>query len=481
MKNLKFYIILLAVIVTDQRCFSQKPDTAFLNTYLVLAAKNNPELKAAFNMYLAALEKVPQLGSLSDPTFSMGVFIQPMELVDGNQIADFRLMQMFPWFGTLKTAKDEASMMAKAKYEEFNTVKADLFFRVKSSWYQILKYDQEIKLQRENITLLESLEQIAMIKFQNPAGSSNDQQSPSTSGNAVNPPNTQSNSVGSMGGGNMQTGSGNNQQSGNIMPSGTSSSMGGNDQSGLTDVLRVKMEILEQKDQLALLLDQKKTEEANFNALLNRDQNIEVKINDSIQLNTLSLGQIALIDTTLSKNPMLAMLDAESQSYLLMQKKARKMGLPMYGIGVDYSLIQKRDGNSSMMNGKDMVMPMFSITLPIYRKKYNAMQNEAKYMYEATLLEKENTKNMLQVQSRQVIQDLTDALRRVRLYTELVSLSKKTSSLLLSGYTTGGTSYEEVLRTQYKVLDYNFKYIDAIIDYNTAVARAEKLMNSVNY
>jgi len=35
-----------------------------------------------------------------------------MELVSGNQVADIKLMQMFPWFGVLRNAKDEMSFMA---------------------------------------------------------------------------------------------------------------------------------------------------------------------------------------------------------------------------------------------------------------------------------------------------------------------------------------------------------------------------------
>ena len=63
------------------------------------------------------MQKVPQVGSLPDPELSLGVFLSPMELVSGNQVADIRLMQMFPWFGVLKNAKDEMSLMANAKYE----------------------------------------------------------------------------------------------------------------------------------------------------------------------------------------------------------------------------------------------------------------------------------------------------------------------------------------------------------------------------
>ncbi|HCY40707.1 MAG TPA: hypothetical protein DHV48_05030, partial [Prolixibacteraceae bacterium] len=83
-----------------------------LSVYLELAAKNNPGVKAAFSQYLAALEKVPQVGSLPDPQGSLDFFLKPMELLAGNQVGSVSVMQMFPWFGTLKLAKDEASLMA---------------------------------------------------------------------------------------------------------------------------------------------------------------------------------------------------------------------------------------------------------------------------------------------------------------------------------------------------------------------------------
>ena len=48
------------------------------------------------------------------------------------------------------------------------------------------------------------------------------------------------------------------------------------------------------------------------------------------------------------------------------------MGLPMIGVGLDYSIISKRDVPGLEMNGQDAIMPMLSVTFPIFRKKYNA-------------------------------------------------------------------------------------------------------------
>ncbi len=100
--------------------------------------------------YQAALQKVPQAGSLPDPELNMGVFLSPMELVSGNQVAELRLMQMFPWFGTLRAAKDEMSLMANAKYELFRDAKLQVFYEVQSTWFDLYKLRQNILISEKN-------------------------------------------------------------------------------------------------------------------------------------------------------------------------------------------------------------------------------------------------------------------------------------------------------------------------------------------
>lgn len=252
-----------------------------------------------------------------------------------------------------------------------------------------------------------------------------------------------------------------------------------NKSTGLQDVLRVKMEILEQQNNLAQLTDRRLSAEIAFNSLLNRDPHISVEINDSLEIKPLPAEKIAIADSILANNPMLAMLENEVSSYEIMEQKAKKMGLPMVGLGLNYMINQKREGNTHMMNGNDMVMPMLSVSIPIYRKKYDAMQKEAQLMQEAVKQQTISLQNNLQVQYRSFVQNLDDAERRVVLYNEQEELARKTTDLILADFAATGADYEEVLRMQYKVLDFGFKHIEAITDYNTSVAMAEKLMNSV--
>ena len=152
---------------------------------------------------------------------------------------------------------------------------------------------------------------------------------------------------------------------------GTSSSMNGGG-SGMSDVLRVRIQIKELENTLALLEDSRLPIKAEFNQLLNRDINEVVSIADSLSGSVVSWERQALLDSITQNNPMLKMLDAEEEAYEAQKKMARLEGRPMLGAGVNYIPFSPRTENGMPMGGNDMVMPMLRLTIPIYRKKYNA-------------------------------------------------------------------------------------------------------------
>src|SRR5665647_1775553 len=98
----------------------------------------------------------------------------------------------------------------------------------------------------------------------------------------------------------------------------------------------------------------------------------------------LNIPMSAVSDSMLTNNPMLGMLNYEKQSLEARKQMVTRMGYPIVGIGLNYSLINKNEMSTSEMNGNDMIMPMLTVTLPIYRKKYKAMQTEAVLLKTAT-------------------------------------------------------------------------------------------------
>ena len=69
-----------------------------------------------------------------------------MNLIDGMQVADIRLMQMFPWFGVLKNAKDEMSLMAKAKLELLRDTRLQVIYDVQRTWFDLYKVQKNIQI-----------------------------------------------------------------------------------------------------------------------------------------------------------------------------------------------------------------------------------------------------------------------------------------------------------------------------------------------
>lgn len=266
---------------------SQAQTTDSLSHYLETAARYNPSVNSSFALYKASLEKIPQAGAFSDPELEMGFFFKPMEQLSGKQVADFTLMQMFPWFGTRKAARNEATEMARMAYEQFRETRNNLFYEVKSQWYQLNNLNEQYKNTAANLELLKQLELLALSRYT--ASSVLGRPTPSVAPPVASPvPQTPANN--SMGGmENMGTSpsTASATPGGNTTMSGTGGSMaGGTMGSGssgsMSDVLRIQIEMVELENNLEALRSNRKAAEARFNSLLNRDQDLPVQTSDSL-------------------------------------------------------------------------------------------------------------------------------------------------------------------------------------------------------
>jgi outer membrane protein TolC len=477
MKSTIYKLVLLSLIAISVFIVAkgqQQPDSLF--NYLEIAAKNNPAVLQKFNEYQAAMQKIPQVGSLPDPELSMGVFLSPMELVSGNQVADIRLMQMFPWFGVIKNTKDEMGLMAKAKYESFRDAKLQVFFEVQSTWYDLYKIQQNIDISKKNIEILRTLERLSLVKFKSaPTASGNSAISGGSMSN-VNTQNTSSGSTGmnSMGGNtNNNLSATSNQQNTSMQSNSMGSTSGG---SGLADLYRIQIEIGELENNISLLKNQQNTIIARFNSILNRPIQSVVSLPDTLKPDSLKIALLEVSDSILTNNPMLLMSLYEQQSLDAREKMVSRMGYPMVGIGVNYSVINTNEMSTSAMNGKDMIMPMVTVTLPIYRKKYHALQAETDFMKQATKQGYKSTYNSLQTQYYEALQIYEDALRRIKLYENQSLLAKKSLDIMIKSFSASGSGLSDILQIRQQLLDYEFKQVEALVDYNTSVARLNRLM-----
>jgi len=439
-----------------------------LDEYLVKAAENNPNLKAYYNEYLAASEIGNQV-SLPDPELQVGVFFRPMERFMGNQQADIRLMQMFPWFGMLKAQESEADQMALARYQLFLDAKNNLFYQFKTSWYALAELEQEIRIAEGNLEILRKYERMALIRFESAATSSS---SPSSTPMASSPSASFSTGSGGMNTMGNQTQGMSSQAKSSAM---TSQAAMGSTGPGMTDVLRIRLQINTLENDLELLNANKLPLQVELNKLMNSPREAQISTPEPLLPFTMNLEKQAILDSITANNPMLAMYDAELLALESQKRMAKLDGRPMLGAGVNYMPFQARIEDGMSMGGKDMIMPMVTITLPIYRKKTTAKVKEAELRQEAVRFNKENTLNQLEISWSKAIRDLEDANRKVALYESQLDLANQNLSLLLTAYATNGQDFEEVLRAQQLILDYEFSKIGAITRQYTSLAMLDML------
>ena len=246
--------------------------------------------------------------------------------------------------------------------------------------------------------------------------------------------------------------------------------------SGLADIYRIQIESSDLENNIALLKNQQNSIIAKFNTYLNRSVTSPVHTYENITRDSLEFSLTVVSDSMLAHNPMLGMLDFEKQSLEARKKMVTRMGYPMVGLGLNYSVIGKSAMSTSSMNGKDMVMPMVVLTLPIYRKKYTAMQNEAELLKTATSENYQATANSLQSEYYQAVLLYQDAQRRVKLYENQFQLASKSLDLMLKSFSTSSSGLTDVLRVRQQTLDYELWQVEAVADFNTAIAWLKRLM-----
>lgn len=463
-------ILFFILIFPVQSIYSQSDS---LMHYLEMAAKNNPTLLQRYNEYQAALQKVPQVAGLPDPQLELGVYLSPMELIGGNQVADIKLMQMFPWFGVIKNAKDEMSLMAKASYETFRDAKLQVFYDVQRNWFDLYKIRQNIRISQENVELLKTIERLTLVKFRSGTlgGGSTASSGGGMSGGTTNRNSGSPSGMNSMGGNSGAT-------SGSRPEASTgSSSMGSSSgATSLTDVYQIQIETGNLEDNIASLRNEEQVVVARFNSQLNRPQKTSVYVPDFLPIEPLDIAYLSVSDSMFTRNPMLGMLQYERQSLEARVKMQKQMGLPMVGVGVNYSVIAKNPMLTSSMNGQDMIMPMLTVTLPIYRKKYNAQQAETKFLKTATEQNYQATANALQTEYYEALQLYNDAQRRMKLYDSQSQLAKKSLDIMIKTFSSSASGLTDILRIRQQLFNYELKQVEATTDFNKAEAWMKRLI-----
>lgn len=383
-----------------------------LQSYIDFAVKNNPDLKAMDLKYQQALEMVAQSKSLPDPNFSAGIFVQPIETRTGTQKAKLSITQMFPWFGTLGAKEQQASLQAHAQYLNYLDAKSQLVMNVKLSWLDLLLMDRKIFFTQKRVEVLDIMEKQSLNQFEN-------------------------------------------------------------NQSSMVNVLYVQMLKEELIAMLELFKDKKATLQTAFNKLLNRElsSSVELPADDSFTQEQISVNTEISFSNHARVNSWENMIEASSYE----EKAAKLNGLPKFGVGLDYAILAERTDMNVADNGKDAIMPMLSVSIPIFRKKYKSAVKINQLKQIQFEQNKQGELNQLQLEKQKALEEFNTGNRELEVYQKLLTKAKQSYEILSTNYETSSKKYEEVLTMQQKIWIYEQKQIEAKVMVQKSITRFEYL------
>src|SRR5690606_16390073 len=148
--------------------------------------------------------------------------------------------------------------------------------------------------------------------------------------------------------------------------------------------------------------------------LLNREANAGISLSPEMRKVPVLFNEEKTLAAQERNNPTLGMISEEDLAFKAKAKTDRKMSQRRIVLSGQYMVIGQTDEPMFAMgdmNGNDMIMPMISVSLPLFRKKYNAQQRESELWRKSAAENYRNTLSTLRGEYYRLKSQLDDADR----------------------------------------------------------------------
>ncbi len=384
-----------------------------LQYFILEAENNNPEIKAFNLRYNIAEEKVNEVNWVPNTEFSAGYFVSEPETRTGPQRARFSARQMLPWFGTITTRENYATAMANAEYIEIVIAKRKLSLSVSQSYFGLYEIKAQQRVLSKNVLLLKTYEKIALKSLE----------------------------VG---------------------------------KASAVDVLRLQIRQNELQQQKDLLDEAYLAAQISFNKLLHREGATELIIPNELFLPN---EDVLPIKGVLSLNPELLLYDKRYESVAKEELLNKNELNPMIGFGLDYIPVSERTDMNFNDNGKDVFMPMMTVSIPLFNNKFKSITKQNELRQLEINSQKESRLNILETAFAKAISRRNQA--KIQSYTQEKNLkqAQDAEEILIKNYQTGTINFNDILDIQELQLKFQMNQISAVTSYYTQTAIINYLIN----
>ncbi|MFY0603671.1 MAG: TolC family protein [Flavobacteriaceae bacterium] len=369
-----------------------------LESLIKIGLENSPEIQKVETAYKGVLEKKNEVDAVPNTQFGFGYFASEPETRTGAQRFKLSVKQMIPWFGSITARQSYVSSIADAKFEDIAIAKRKLIASVSQGYYNLFTIREKQEILKKNVSLLKTYETMALTS--------------------------------------VETG-----------------------KATVVDVLKLQIRQNDLEQLIEVLEQQFLSEQTQVNTLLNREKNFKIEVLDSLvmpkSLDVVSTDNLSLHPELLKYDKLYKSVE---QSELLNQKEQK----PMIGFGLDYVTVSERPNMSFSDNGKDIVMPMVSLSIPIFNKKYSSKSKQNQLKQEELLFDKQVRQNKLMGMLDAAINGRVASKISFDTYTRNLEKADNAEQILLKSYESGTINFNDVLDIQELQLKFQMKQIEAI-------------------
>lgn len=389
------------------------PDQPDLSDYLTYAAMHSPRLRAAFERWRAAVERTEQVRTLPDPKFTYAYYFEEVETRVGAQRQSFGLAQTFPWFGKLALRGDAAAEAAQAQWHRFQAAKLTLYRQVKSIYYEYAYLARAVSVTEDNLKLLRQVEDLVRTRYKAAAA-------------------------------------------------------------GHPDLIRLQVEVGKLADRVATLKELRRPIVSRLNAAIGRsDAEAEPPWPNEIVHEPVAASWTQLAAWMHQANPQLKALDRETAEARDKIDLARKDYYPDVTVGVTYIDTSSAVGAMHPSDsGKDPVIGMITVNIPIWWNKLAAGVREAQSRHAAAVRSRRQKAHDLTAALRMAVYHLEDAQRKIALYRRtLIPKARESLKVTQTSFAAGRSGFTDLIDAQRILLEFGLSLYRALADH--AIRRAE--------
>jgi outer membrane protein, heavy metal efflux system len=391
------------------------PASPTLQDYLDYAAQHNAGLKAAYLSWQAVDSTRASVEPLPNPRLTYSHFVEPVETRVGPQRQKVEISQMFPWFGVRRSARDVADAKAAAAQHRYESARLALVHVVKQHYYEYHYLHQAIMITQRGIDLLSELEVVVQTRFKT---------------------NTAKHS----------------------------------------ELVRIQVELGRLEDSFLSLQAYRAPLAAKLNATMSRSLDSPLPWPATAPTPRMSLSVDTVMARLQSTSPELKALEQVAVERAAQVRLETKRNYPRIMLGAAVIDTDEAASPSIADSGKDPIIAMVGLDLPIWRGAIRAERKEAEQRSEAANARKQDRTHTLFADIQIAFYHFKDAERKIALYRDnLIPKALESLAVTQQAFGSGNSSFMDVIDSERMLLELELSHQRAAADHMQRLAELEML------